>query len=266
MSVTEAAAALSKLGKDDAVVHYFTTVWPLVEAILEAFSRATKLPIFVYLNTAKVFQSSLDTMPPFCAAMLTAPATAIQCVHDGVRRALGEEPELTKGVQLCHAGMVNGRCARQTCVGTLAVLFGAKRATNPEAHVRREAVVKRAERANPAVAALLRDAESEAADGGAIAPFDGNLMTAITEVIARLIDATVGFRVLTINMAHELSLVMLGLGLLSREMAELKPGNQQQDNSEEFLEKLERSQRHIQSEARLGLYVVRNFLSYSSQT
>jgi signal transduction histidine kinase len=266
MPVTGITAALSTFGKDEAVVHYFMTIWPLIESILEAFSKTTRLPIFVYVNDVNIFQSSIGAMPPFCAAMLGAPTTAARCIDDGARRARGDEPEVMKGLELCHAGMLNGRCIRTTCIGSLAVLFGARRATSPEADRRRQEVIRLAEQDDAAVARDLLTAEAADRDALEISLSDSNLMTAITEVVARLIDATVGFRVLTINMAHEISLVMLGLGLLSKEMGSLMTKREQSGTAESILARVAQRQQHIDSETRLGLYVVRNFLSYSSET
>src|SRR6266498_6108488 len=106
MSISEVQIALTKTAVDDALVKHFVSIWPLVESILEAFSKATGLPIFAFLGDTKVFQSSMETMPPFCKVMLNSSEMSGRCVEDGLRRALKIEPEVASktNVQYCHAG------------------------------------------------------------------------------------------------------------------------------------------------------------------
>jgi signal transduction histidine kinase len=252
MPIKDLEGALRTQLRDDALIGHFLTVWPVIESILESFSRATRLPIFVYLNSRMVFQSSMSTMPPFCAAMLNSREMASQCIEDGRRRACMDEREVEAGVQFCHAGMVNGRCEIATdYVGSnLVVLYGSRRSLDPIALRRRELAISKVRALDPHVASKLENADQSDEDFGPIRESDKELMAAISVIIEKLLGATVGFRSLTINMAHELSLVMLGIGLLARELGE--------DLCESDLA------RHIVAEARLGLYVVRNFLSYTS--
>jgi signal transduction histidine kinase len=89
-------------------------------------------------------------------------------------------------------------------------------------------------------------------------------MTAIAGVIQQLISATVGFRSLTINMAHELSLMILGMGLVAREMGATIDGDRL--TNPDVMSQLRQQRQHIYNQCQLGLYVVRNFLSYTSET
>jgi len=253
--MTDIEAALSAHVKDGAIRRHFLSVWPVIEMILEAFSKATRLPIFVYWDGVKVFQSSAETMPAFCSAMLASREMALRCVHDGGKRALLVEPEITEGVQLCHAGMLNGRCEIDVSVGRLVVLFGSVVSTAEEALKRRGEIVALAAEQSEAMAARLRSSDSPQERFVEIAPSGASLMNAIKVIIERLVDATVEFRSLTINMAHELSLIMVGLGLLAK-LEELEPQDEQESK---------RVRAHIVAESKLGLYVVRNFLSHASE-
>lgn len=265
MPIAEVRKALSKTVNDDALVGHFLTVWPVIESILEAFSKATRVPIFGYLNLEKVFQSSIATMPSFCAAMLDSPEMAKHCVADGKRRAKGEEPYINDGVQLCHAGMVNGRREIDTdCVGTLIILFGSKKSTVPEASRRRRAVVQIARLVDEALSTRLEEADL-ADSTGDIESSDSQLLDVISDIIQRLVSATVGFRSLSINMAHELTLMMVGMGLHTKVMEVLM--NRFKDSTDvSVMGELVRTHSHIYTESRLGLYVVRNFLSHASET
>lgn len=259
--------ALSKYVKDDALVRHFLSVWPVIESILEAFSRATKLPIFVYLNEIKVFQSSMETMPPFCAEMLNDPEMAALCTVDGLRRAKKLEPDIAEQIQYCHAGMMNGRREIDTeCVGILAILFGSKKSIDDRAIVRRQWVIQIAKQHREELYNLLKQADSSDTDIGSIDKSDAVLMDAISDIIRRLISATVGFRSLSMNMAHELSLTMLGLGLFAKELALHINSYTQESDVKPFIDDLKQTQKHILTEAQLGLYIVRNFLSYISES
>jgi signal transduction histidine kinase len=262
----EIQIALAQASHDDALVRNFLSVWPLVEGILEAFSKATGLPIFGFLGNTKVFQSSMDTMPPFCQAMLGAQEMERRCVADGLRRATKIEPDLPlKGnVQYCHAGMLNGRCEINTgAVGTLSILFGSKKGVTASALERRKAVIAAVQ--NSSLAEQLRTADETDAMVGDIDPSDMALMNAIAGVIQQLIAATVGFRSLTMNMTHELSLMMVSMGLLAREM-DITMATLDARNAEGLGSELRKQSRLIVNECQLGLYVVRNFLSHTSET
>ncbi len=265
----EVNQALTVATSDDALAGHFLAVWPVVESILESFSQATGLPIFVYLNESKVFQSSKQTIPPFCSVMLGAPETAGRCYEDGLRRAKLDEPDIDrhKGIQYCHAGMYNGRSQIDTgCVGKLTILFGSKKSVEPVALKRRQKVIEAALNISPELGRSLQDADSKDIEVGEINPKDAELMGAITKIIKQLIDATVGFRSLTINMAHELSLMMVGLGLLTKELKMTVEDIEQTGKTKVALGDLLDTQKHIYNESRLGLYVVRNFLSHASET
>lgn len=268
MSVKELQTALGKAGHDDALIRHFLSVWPLVEGILEGFSKATSLPIFGFLGETKVFQSSMETMPPFCREMLSSPTMVSRCVADGRKRATKAEPDVNfKGsVQYCHAGMLNGRCEIDTGgLGTLAILFGAKKGVDETAVERRNTVIKSAAAVDPALTEQLKVADDSDTNAGDFDISDVALMNAIADVIKQLISTTVGFRSLTINMAHELSVMMVGMGLLAFEM-EAAIATLNHDNVNRVRSELQNQRRHVFDECQLGLYVVRNFLSHTSET
>jgi len=260
--------ALAESAKDDALVRQFLYVWPDIESILEAFSRATKLPSFVYFNDIHVFQSSPDTMPHFCRCMMGADETRKLCMGDSQYRVMGQVPAgKSSGVQMCHAGMLNERREIESSLGTLTILFGSKKSPDPEASSRRESIIRITRLTDPALAERLQTA-SEAGD--ATAEFDEHdikLMDAITDIVQELINATAVFRFLSINMAHELSLTLLNLGLIAREVNELlgevttffPPGNERRDRLKEIRDM-------VSTQSHLGLYIVRNFLSHASET
>jgi signal transduction histidine kinase len=268
MSVGSITLVLQNSVKDEALVKHFLRVWPDVTSILEAFSKATQLPIFAYLYGSQVFQSSMQTMPPFCTIMLNSDEMRPRCIEDGRKRAEKVEPEVGKvpGIQLCHAGMANGRREINTGVGTLVILFGSRKATTEPALLRREKVIKAAFEKNPELAASLRKADAEDANVGSIDAPDTALMDAISEIIQRLITATVGFRSLTINMAHELTNIMMGMGLFMREMEYLVNAYNKTPDDEDVTSQLLNDQSLIYTESRLGLYIVRNFLSHTSES
>lgn len=266
MSLSSVTQALNHSTQDEALVRHFLAIWPIVESILEAFSKATSLPIFVYLNGIQVFQSSMQTMPPLCTVMLNSAETRQRCVEDGRKRAARQEPDFTKGVQLCHAGMANGRCEIHTGLGTLVILFGSKKTSAEAAVGRRDELFGLVRAADPALADSLQAADAADHNIGLIEASDAELMSAISNTLQQLINATVGFRSLTINMAHELSVMMLGMGFLVLEMEHLVKSSAEPSGAAQVSEELLTTQSHIYNECRLGLYIVRNFLSHASET
>lgn len=258
--------ALASWTSDESVVRRFLSVWPLVENILEAFSRATRLPIFVFMNGKRLFSSSLGTMPPFCHAMLSHGRTASLCVADGIRRAEGAEPEVAKDLQLCHAGMLNGRKDVDLGhLGVLTVLYGSRKATDSAALERRSQVIEAAGREDAVLGRELAGADesSDGSDSAAIREHERGLMDAISQVLRHLFEITVGFHWLSVNMAHELSNLMLGSGLMAKDLDEEL---REPEGAARQLASLRTIYEPLLTENRLGLYVVRNFLSHVSET
>jgi signal transduction histidine kinase len=264
MSKSTVTAAVEGFSKDEALVRHLLVVWPVVESILGAFSKATDLPIFVFLNNHLVFETAKESMPPFCNAMLSSPETEARCIADAARRAKMHESTYDGGVQICHAGMLNGRREIDTGVGMLVVFFGAKRSDETIAVHRREQIISSLAAENPDLASKLKEAVSQDEHSHGIDSRDMELMDAISEILARLFTATVGFRSLTINMAHELSVMMLGMGLLIEEMDDLI--DELNESGTLLSPQMGRTQSSIFAQCRLGLYIVRNFLSHASET
>lgn len=262
------AKALGDSAKDDALVRQFLGVWPDIETILEAFSRATKLPTFVFFNDTHIFQSSLETMPPFCHVMLSSPQTHSLCTGDGQLRVSRAVPYVkTRNVQMCHAGMLNEGREIETGLGTLTIFFGSKKAHEQEAVDRKEQIIQIVALRDAPLAERLRAAADT--DDGSTDEFDAHdieLMDAITDIVQQLINATAVFRFLSINMAHELSLTMLNLGLVSKEIDSLLSGAEGLLPPGEQRERLQSVREMVFIQCRLGLYIVRNFLSHASET
>lgn len=264
---SDIAKAVDTSVKDAAVARHFLVVWPVIEAILQAFSKANDLPIFAYLNGHLIYHSPLEAMPQFCSLLLDSQDAGARCVDDGKRRATKLEPEITEGVQLCHAGLVNGRREIDTGVGQMVILYGGKRSTDSEAVLRRSKFIEAVSERSPELAEKLE--EADAAKENKASSIDINdvaLMDAISVIIQRLLNATVGFRTQTINMAHELSLMMVGMGLLMDEMNYILGKFKEPSTTNTLLEDLLDTQSLIYTQCRLGLYIVRNFLSHASET
>ena len=265
MSMKSLIEALENPARDDVLVRNFLNIWSAVESTLEAFSMATDLPIFAFLDDVKVFQSSIETMTPFCKVMLSTPETASLCFDDGRRRALKEEPEIRRGIQLCHAGMINGRREIETGVGTMVILFGSRRSVDEEAIRRRNQVIEAIAEQNSELADRLKQTDVSDRSEELIIASDAKLMDAIANILKLLLSATVQFRALSINMAHELSVMLLGMGSLAEEMEYLAQEFKDSPDSLSALNNILNTQTHIHTECRLGLYIVRNFLSHTSE-
>ena len=259
--------ALDVSVKDDAVARHFLVVWPVIEAILQAFSKANDLPIFAYLNGHLIYHSSFESMPEFCSLMFSSQDTGALCVEDGKRRAAKIEPYLEESIQLCHAGLLNGRREIDTGIGLLVILFGAKISAQQNAVLRRTNLIKTIATQSAELSANLEEASD--AQGNQTFSIDSNdiaLMDAISVIIQRLLNATVGFRTQTINMAHELSLMMIGMGLLMDEMDFIVNEFQESPDAKPVVKDLIDTQSRMYTQCRLGLYIVRNFLSHASET
>ncbi len=85
-------------------------------------------------------------------------------------------------------------------------------------------------------------------------------------ILQGLFNATVSSHVQAINMAHELSLMMLGAGLLAEDIGDLLGDVTEPGKAVEALKHLTTAHRRLLAECQLGLFVVRNFLSYHSET
>ena len=90
-------------------------------------------------------------------------------------------------------------------------------------------------------------------------------MDAIAKIVERLLAETVGIHALSINLAHEVSLVLLGMAALGTEMKDSISASGTAAGMEIVGEELVALQRQYSTQAQLGLYVVRNFLSYASE-
>jgi signal transduction histidine kinase len=263
MSVANIEHALSSV-REPTLVRTFVALWPTIEGILSSFSQATELPLFVFLNGSNVFSTPAATMPSFCQTMLGSDYSHL-CFADGFRRATGTEPELN-GVQLCHAGMLNGkREINLGELGALTITYGARGSSSAEALGRRTRLLENIGETDPDLQRVLALSAVDSPPSELIATHDQALMDSIVDILQRLLTATIDFRSQSINMAHELCNTILGLGLLAKalELSILDATTEAElvasakdilDNSPELL-----------AESQLGLYVVRNFLSHASE-
>jgi signal transduction histidine kinase len=258
--------AVKDTARDEALARHFLAVWPVIESILSAFAKANGLPVFAYLNGRQVFRSSAEDMPSFCGLLLGGAETEGLCVEDGRRRAALEEPDIEPGVQMCHAGFLNWRREIETGVGNLIILFGARTSEWPESALRREDVISLASAGDDAQGAQLAGAAARLAQPDRLTEDDLALLDAISQILLRLLSATVGFRTQTINMAHELTLMMVNLGLWIEEMNETLRDFEGSPERLALVSQVMESQKLAQAQCRLGLYIVRNFLSHASET
>jgi len=266
MPTIELNRALKESVKDEMFIDHFLRVWPVIESILKAFTNATDLPLFVYLNNINIFHSAVELMPAFCAAMLDSDARPL-CIADGTRRANGIEPEFTGGYQLCHAGMANGRRQIQVDgIGTLTILYGSKKIDRPDALQRREQLLERFESENRELhQQLVRiNGENHQSDP-MIADHDSDLMDRILDVIRQLLVATIGFQANASNMAHELTVMMVGMYWEARKFDSLFRSIEQLQQKNGLIREMEEIATNILTECQLGLYIVRNFLSHNSE-
>jgi signal transduction histidine kinase len=264
MSVKQLPQILTDAAKENAPARQFLDVWPVIESILEAFSRATGLPIFVFFNDAYVFLSSYETLSPFCFHMLASAETANLCT--GTLRSTSEEGySAHERITMCHAGMLNGRREVETGFGTLTILFGTRKSTEEEARRRREQLIETLNTRASLLVEHLKEAAASDIDAGEFKPVDIALMDAIVDIVQRLVKASTGFRMVTINMAHELSLMLVNLGMLTTQVEELFTTYNTAPRSKEFANEILRLQKIVHTQCRLGLFIVRNFLSHSSE-
>jgi signal transduction histidine kinase len=259
--------ALNKPEHEKIVIDEFVKIWPLIEAILEAFSGVTKLPIFACISDTLIYQSGTETLPPFCTRMLASPDLATLCTGDAGRRASKSEPDINHNIQYCHAGLANGRREIDTgSVGRLTILFGAKQSHTATAVERRTHLLQRIRQRDPDLAMGLQEALTQDPRAPELEESDSILMDAIADIIQRLLEATVSAHAFAINMAHELSLAMIGVGLLCDELEDLEAMSPGSNLPATILASVSSARRNLLTQGRLGLYVVRNFLSHTSET
>jgi signal transduction histidine kinase len=252
---------IEELGLEPSLLSRFKEVWPLAERIFEAFASSSGIPIFVFLENKCLFQTSLDTMPSFCSAMLSSDVTRDLCFQDALHRVSLQEPLSPSGEQLCHAGLLNGRRVVQIPpIGELIVLYGSRRSQDSDQTLKRQQALL-AKIGEADVPSLLR-AHSEIKDG--IRVQDRQLIDAIGVAIETLFRESVEFHWLAVNMAHELSIMLLGTGLASMELVDQLELVQEGDARQ--LAELKEVLETVSADSQLGLYICRNFLSYVSET
>lgn len=281
MSIDE---IIKEIVEDGIVARNFVDTWHIVNEILVSFSKATQLPISIFLEGKMVFHSPAESMPQLCQKLLNNPETSIYCYKNASERA-AEKLEKTKRknrqVQICHAGMVNAKREIETGIGTLSILFGFKPAFSADAQKRRETVIKRVKEIEPGLAKELTELISEvsfkAESNKQIASdnynaekifFDDHditLIDSITKILKLLLNVTVGFQSLTINMAHELVVMLVGINLMSQETTDTLDEIQHSVLDNQNFHETAKLQKYIDSETKLGLYIVRNYLSQSSE-
>lgn len=268
MSIQALKHALPDVLPDEALQRDLVAVWPTVESILEAFAKATGLPLFVYLNNHFVFHSSEETLLPFCAAMMTDAVMLARCSSDGAKRATSKGPD-EGPPHLCHAGLMTSRRQVDTgCGPILSILFGSKLLVDGEASVRRQNLIHLVATSNSALADVLSSAvekQSGLTGGNSKQTQDhSELMDAIAKILGRLFAETLGIHASSINLAHEISLMLIGMAASARDMSyrilEFEDGD-----SKALLSELSLLQRQYATQAQLGLYIVRNFLSDASE-
>jgi hypothetical protein len=269
MSLTDIHDLLGRSINDEVVLKHFASVWAIVERTLDGFSKVTGLPIFVYFQEQQIFASSLDTMPDYCQVMLRNSATHTQCTEDGLRRATLKVRDLEKNVQMCHAGMINGRREIETAIGNITILFGSIKSSKPIASQRREEFIQIQTSTDRTFAEKLADSNSSESNPDISSKefFEKDslvLIDAICDLVGRLLKSTVGFRVLTINMAHELTFALGELGHVAEYNMEVLNGLAPHVDKRTF-DEIHSLNSILIAECRLGLYLVRNILSHTSE-
>ncbi|QQS47647.1 MAG: PocR ligand-binding domain-containing protein [Acidobacteriota bacterium] len=266
MSTNELNIALKESVKDEVMIAHFLRIWPVIESILRAFTNATGLPMFIFINDINIYHSPIENMPDFCAGMLGSEARRL-CVENAAYRARGFEPEFVEGYHLCHAGMANGR--RQIYVdgiGTMTILYGSRKAGTPESLDRRERLLASLSIDHPTLHQQLVRLNGETEDyDEMIAEHDTELMGRILDVIKQLLEATIGFQANASNMAHELTVMMLGMFWEAKKFGSLFRTFEQLQQKTGVVSEMEEIATNIMIECQLGLYIVRNFLSHNSE-
>jgi signal transduction histidine kinase len=263
--------------KDDSLSRHFIPIWSEIMRILDAFAMSTNLPIFVYFFNRMVYSSSVSSMPAFCQKMLNNPNTLVKCCDDGLIRAYSENENEDKSFLMCHAGMLTIRRELDTGIGTMIMLVGAKPSSILEAKEKRKEYLKLIQKKSNKHIELGRVetkinltkelTENQSMD---FPKLEMDLLSAIIKLIQELLTATIGFQFHTINMSHELTLMLDGLGLTTartqRLLEKARLSSNMDDEEVAILDKAISNQKNIYQECRLGLLIVRNFLSHVSET
>lgn len=275
---------INEIVDDSIVARNFVETWKIINELLVSFSKATQLPISIMLEGKIIFTSPIESLPTFCQQLLNNNQTSQLCYLDSINRSKEkfEKKKRNKRVQLCHAGMVNAKREIETGVGTLTILFGFKPAFNDEARKRRKLVIEKLAKISADSVTKIeneinendysvsnqpdeRNMDSYFLEKNFFEEHDITLINSITRILELLITVTVEIRSLTINMAHELVVLFLGINLMSQETSDtLEEIQEAKANNENIAETIE-FQKYMDSETKLGLYVVRNYLSQASE-
>jgi signal transduction histidine kinase len=89
-------------------------------------------------------------------------------------------------------------------------------------------------------------------------------LTAVTKMVGRLFEAEIGAHLMASNMAHEIAILLLGTGIAMQALDEGLTAFSEQVVNTSLLPSLRQAQQFALGDSRLGLFLVRNFLSASS--
>lgn len=258
---------LSALQIDDSLRQPFAAIWPTVSEVIEKFSSATRAPITVYLENQRVYEPDQALFPNYCKLQFTNPELRKRCNQDETHRIKkgvgGTRENAPKELEYCHAGMrIERRSFSVEGLGVFTILFGAIFTTSDEARQAREAFLMSVRDKEAEFAQELESSLSQASDVAMPEEADVALLDALTATIQSLLSATIGLQSLAINMAHELVLMLTGLGLLTRHLQ--KAIARTPLSHELARERLDEKLQTVTAEVRLGMFLTRNFLSHSA--
>lgn len=245
---------------DEALRHPFVAIWPTVERVVDRFSKAIGAPISVYLGSERLYGPDSATYPRYCQALLGDPEFQERCEQDRKARIVDGRGAAARETQRCHAGMrIERRSFQVEGLGVFTILFAGIQSSDVESVEVQRLFVAQVAANDIRLGRILGESLGQVPTLPEEA--DLALLDALSDTIHSLLNATVGFQALAINMAHEISLMLTGLGSLTRAMAHTASV---QDTIDQSSSQLNATARQIHSECRLGLYVARNFLSHAS--
>lgn len=243
----------------EALDRQFVEVRAQIDKLLGSLARLAQVPVIAFIDGREIYRYWPPEDKSFCALLRTVPAFEATCAAD--RSEAARNRPATRGEFTCHAGYT---ALRRTMdlgpVGKLTVFFGARARDDASSVSSRERIIEAMHAIDPARASALTQAHQQTPDNAPpITSATVSLLNANLDAIGTFMRSAIVFRLQSISMAHEIAVMLAGVGLLLTEAEDLAP-------TDSIPPDVRQNYRHVMNESRLGLYIVRNFLSHTSET
>lgn len=249
------------MSQEAALTRPLEGIWPVLEDLAGHLSRLANLPLIVFVGEHQVYASGINLMPEWCSILNNHPDLWQRCAADEYSRATCDQ-----GRELCHAGMlVAQRKVEVPAIADITVLFGSRWDCSEEAQHQRISFLEDVRRIHPDVYEQLNRISSSMPRivSAALTSEEIEVMDSIQRTLQVLIDATINFHMMAVNMSHEVAMVLQGTSFLLQDVVEqIEEMGKASEIADEFVD----NAYIVEAENECALQSLRNFLSDSGHS